>query len=377
MTAVGRAVAAAIAVLAGAATAATSAAQSPMPVALTLPAPSASTPIGTRSLHLVDRSRRDPFARARRDRELMVQLSYPATRATPEPPGAYMPAGTAAVIEGLTGVAPGTFGALRVHARPAAPAARRRHPVVVVSPGFAVPRGLMTVLVEELAARGFVVVALDHTHEALAVEFPGGRLETGGLPQDLPTLRRALAVRVADVGFVLDRLSALNRRGPFARRLDLSRIGMVGHSLGGATAAATMLVDRRVRAGVFLDGTPLGAVVRRGLRRPFMLMNSQGTFERDSDRQAFWARLRGPRFNFVLTGAGHYAFTDLAALAPRFGPDIPPGLAAFPTGEIGAERAVAAVRAYVRAFFARFLRERPAPLLDSPSPAYPEVRPLP
>jgi predicted dienelactone hydrolase len=345
-------------------------------VALTLPPPSVSTPIGTRSLHMVDRSRQDPFAAGRRHRELMVQLWYPAARARLSPPGVYMPAGTARVVESLTGVPSGAFGALRVHAMPSAPPARRRHPVVIFSPGLGVPRGLSTLLVEELAARGYVVVALDHTHDALAVQFPRGRVETGTLRQDRPMLRRALAVRVADVRFVLDRLRTLQRRGRFAGRLDLSRVGMVGHSLGGATAAATMLVDRRLRAGILLDGTVRGTVVERGLPRPFMIMNSAGAFERDANRRAFWANLQGPRFNFALAGAGHYAFTDLVALTPQFAPNIPPGLTAFMIGEIGAERAVPAVRAYVRAFFDRFLRGRPARLLEGPSPAYPQVRPL-
>jgi dienelactone hydrolase len=202
-------------------------------------------------------------------------------------------------------------------------------------------------------------------------------VETGNLPQDPRTLRRALAVRVADVRFVLRRLSALQRRGRFAGRLDMSRIGMVGHSLGGATAASTMLVDRRLRAGILLDGTLLGAVVQRGVSRPFMIMNSAGVFERDANRRTFWANLRGPRFNFVLAGSGHYAFTDLVALTPQFAPNTPPGLAQFMIGEIKAERAVPAVRAYVRAFFDRFLRGRSARLLEGPSPAYPDVRPLP
>jgi hypothetical protein len=108
-----------------------------------------------------------------------------------------------------------------------------------------------------------------------------------------------------------------------------------------------------------------------------MIMNSAGVFERDANRRAFWKHLRGPRFNFVLAGAGHYAFTDLVALTPQFAPNIPPGLASFMIGEISADRAVPAVRAYVRAFFDRFLRGRPGRLLEARSPAYPEVRPLP
>src|SRR5262245_44431459 len=45
---------------------------------LSLPAPTGGYPVGTLSLHLVDRSRIDPLAPTRRYRELMVRLWYPA-----------------------------------------------------------------------------------------------------------------------------------------------------------------------------------------------------------------------------------------------------------------------------------------------------------
>ena len=52
---------------------------------------------------------------------------------------------------------------------------------------------------------------------------------------------------------------------------------MFGHSMGGATAAATMRLDRRLAAGVDLDGTLYGPVVGAGLPRPFLLMSSPDT----------------------------------------------------------------------------------------------------
>jgi predicted dienelactone hydrolase len=77
-----------------------------------------------------------------------------------------------------------------------------------------------------------------------------------------------------DTRFVLDRLATINRRGRFAGRLDLAHIGMVGHSLGGATAAEVMLVDERVDAALNLDGLITPNVVRHGLDRPFMVINA-------------------------------------------------------------------------------------------------------
>ena len=61
----------------------------------------------------------------------------------------------------------------------------------------------------------------------------------------------------------------------------------------------------------------------------------------------------------------HASFTDLALLADQIGLDIG---AATP----GA-RSLDITRAYVRAFLDQHLRGQPQPLLDQPSPRYPEV----
>ena len=71
---------------------------------------------------------------------------------------------------------------------------------------------------------------------------------------------------------MLDHLAQLDTSGRFRGRLDLHAVGMFGFSLGGATAAAAMLVDPRLRAGVDLDGSIYGPVARLGLARPFLLM---------------------------------------------------------------------------------------------------------
>jgi hypothetical protein len=66
-----------------------------------------------------------------------------------------------------------------------------------------------------------------------------------------------------------------------------------------------------------------------------------------------------------VAGAVHASFTDLALLADQAGLDIGPHLP-------GA-RSLDITRAYVRAFFDQHLRGEPQPLLDQPSPGYPEV----
>ena len=331
-------------------------------------------PIGTTALRLVDHSRPDPFAKGRRDRELMVQFWYPAERTGPRR-AYYLPHGTASAVEQFTGLRHGTLHALRAHATAAVPVARGPHPVILFDPGAGIPRGLYTLLVEDLAARGYIVAALDHPHEAIAVEFPGGRLVPASFEVTPRTAKKALAVRVADIRFVLARLAVLNARGTFRGQFDLRRIGIVGHSLGGAAAAAAMLVDTRLQAGVDLDGSVSGPVVQIGLRRPFMLVNASGSFRRDPSLRALWTHLKGPRVNLELARSGHYTFSDLVALTPQLKP-LPAALQQLDIGTIPPPGAVAAVRASLAAFFDRYLRSQPAPLLDDPSRFYSELHRL-
>src|SRR4051794_25499187 len=150
------------------------------PYRFALPAPTGPYAIGTTELHLVDRSRPDPWAKGR-TRELMVSVWYPARR-TAGPRAPYMRPGAAARFDQgasqLLGIKPGSidWAGVATHAASSAPATGRNHPVVLYSPGFGVERTRGTVLVEELASRGYAVVTMDHTYETADVEFPGGRV---------------------------------------------------------------------------------------------------------------------------------------------------------------------------------------------------------
>lgn len=386
------------------------------PVPLALPPPTGSMPLGAVELHLRDRGRPDPW-RPDEPRELMVTVWYPARGGGGRPPFPYLRPGAAAAFShgGLAevGVTPGqvAFADLPTHARSAAPVDARGgpRPVVLFSPGGGVSRTAGTVLVEELASRGTVVVTVDHTHEAAQVEFPGGRVVVGEQLRGTPdTLRQVLATRVADLRFVLDQLEVIAAGGNpdaggrglpegLGPALDLTRVGAFGHSAGGFAAAETMLVDRRVDAGANLDGSlgydlphDLGAVAERGLDRPFLLMGAGASGPRDDvphthrtapDWGAFWRRSTGWRTDVTLRGATHGSFTDLQALLPQLDRalDLDDDDVATAIGTVDPGRSVAAQRAYVTAFFAQHLDGRRQPLLD-PGAAptdHPDVRVVP
>ena len=86
-------------------------------------------------------------------------------------------------------------------------------------------------------------------------------------PPPHPALQRLIDIRAADSSFVLDQLrrSPNRSRSPLAGHLDLRHVGIVGHSIGGATAVQAMACDRRFKVGVNLDGKLFGASPARGL----------------------------------------------------------------------------------------------------------------
>ncbi|MDQ0846895.1 hypothetical protein [Streptomyces sp. V1I6] len=152
--------------------------------------------------------------------------------------------------------------------------------------------------------------------------------------------------------------------------IDRRRIGVAGHSLGGAAAAAVMQRDPRVRAGVNLDGnffTPLAGASLEG--RPFMMMGTSATHgpaAPGSDRQDAWTRLDGWKRWLTVAGAGHFSFTDLPVLADRLA-------LSDPAAPLLGERSWLLTRDYTAAFFDMHLRGMARPLLDGPAADRPEV----
>src|SRR4051794_40479828 len=324
-----------------------------------LPAPTGGR-IGVRTTALVDSSRTDPWTHAG-PRRLMVSAFYPARERTA--PARWITPRLANYIGGALGVEAAPLRALRSHAGAGAPPRRGRHPVVIVAPGAGMWRGSSTTVAEDLAAHGYMALLVDHPGDG-AVELPTGRVVPSNarlLGGDVTVIPKLLRVRMADTRFLLDRLPGLGRRGPLRGLLDRSRIGMVGFSLGGVTAAAVMLDDERIDVGVNYDGSYSGPVATRSPRGPFLTM----TAHTEPNQTAFLARQRGPGLLVNLVGSEHEAYSDLVHLPESF-----PGVAIFDVGTIAPDTMRTAQMRYTRAFLARHLLGRKAsPLLRPDSGA--------
>ncbi|MFB9689071.1 alpha/beta hydrolase family protein [Amycolatopsis plumensis] len=338
-----------------------------------LPRPTGHSPVGVTTLSFVDKSRPDPWVPSVPYRELMASLFYPATSGG-GPKKQYMtPLESERNLErqNIPGLPLDVFSTVRTNAVVDARPAGRWHslPLVVLSPGWTQPRVTLTALAEDLASRGYAVVAIDHTYENRATTFPDGHV-TGCAAcevDDQPGFWEKFArVRSKDTSFVLDSLLA----SKWGALIDPQRIGMTGHSAGGAITTQAMLADPRIRAGADLDGSVHVPIPASGLSRPFLFVGSMDNYTPGApgpydDWETDWTHLTGWKRWIMVSGTVHASFTDLGVLAEQLGVDLGDSIDPY--------RALTITRNYVSAFFDQHLRCRPQPLLAAPSPAYPEV----
>ncbi|WP_030057424.1 MULTISPECIES: alpha/beta hydrolase family protein [Streptomyces] len=339
-----------------------------------LPRPTGPYGVGEDVLHLTDADRTDPWVPEAGPRQLAVSMFYPARQATGEP-APYMTLGeaqgfVATRVPPGTGVQPQDLAATTTHAYTGAKAAGGKFPLVVLSPGFENPRATLTGLATDLASHGYVVALVGHTHEDSGETLadgstPGCTLCADGAPDTLPDSR------AKDVSFVLDRLTGHQPAWRLAHLIDRHRIGMAGHSVGGASTLTAMAGDQRILAGVDLDGSFFGSIPTDNLAgRSFLLLGKQSDHSAGSGDTSWgqtWAGWAGYKPWLAVAGTTHASFTDVPILAEEIGLRLPPGMTTSPT------RGAQLTREFVGAFFDQTLRGIHQPLLDGPSAANPEV----
>ena len=311
---------------------------------VTLPAPTGPFAVGRAVYDWTDELTLDPLAPVpRTNRELLVWIWYP-TAGQSAAIDEYLPAPLRTAVQRSRGALISEFltrDLSKVHAHSTQNSGvspqQRSYPVVIMRAGASGEVWNYSTLAEDLASHGYVVVGFDAPYRTNVVVFPDGRVMRR-LPANNPELclgmtgqeqahcvNRLLTAWTADIAFVLDRLERLNASdasGKFTGRLDMSRVGVFGHSFGGATAAQFCHEDSRCKAGIDLDGAPHGSVIQAGIPRPFMFLLSDHSRESDPESRQILANLqsildRQPadgRLRIVIRGANHFLFSDDGAL---------------------------------------------------------------
>jgi Platelet-activating factor acetylhydrolase, isoform II len=348
--------------------------------------------VGTTREIWTDESRLEPLTQSAADnRRLTIQIWYPA-RIADEERATYAPEIADYDEWSRKSFAPVAARTTAAHVGPELSNEQAQYPVVLYSHGFGVPSFSGTFLTEFLASQGFVVVGIGHTGWDARVHYPDGYSipEIAVTPptdtaDDLSPVeryhraandaeqRQRRATALDDIGFVIDELEMIaaspSRR--FFGRLDLSALGAIGFSSGGADYLEATLLERRLAAAVDLDGGFNGySVIDKGTTVPVLLFqssNSYGTVtsgpthpgieELASEvERNIWKMLRlssGPWYRATIERATHPSFTDGFLIVPP------------PEGVIAPEQAHRIINAVTLEFLDRYLRGSvQTPILD-------------
>ena len=162
-----------------------------------------------------------------------------------------------------------------VHAQTNAPLlpGTSRLPVLLFTPGLSWLATDYSVLLENLASNGYIVVGISPTGFSNPVVFPDGRVvgQSLGNGASIATDQHYIE---DDALFVLREMRQLDRDGFLRGRIDLGRMGALGHSIGGATSFAIAARDTAIRAAINIDGDVMGDVREVRPHQPLLLINS-------------------------------------------------------------------------------------------------------
>lgn len=379
-----------------------------------MPAPSGPYAVGTRTFLLVDESRIDGESPIHNGyRSMSIQAWYPAELTGKEERTTYIRKDIRDAMAEFGGPPAFYFAYLdqiRTYAYWNARVAHAADGFPVILYSASGNASLHKLLFEELASQGYVAVSISHPHWTnVLFDDQGQVIPQNGvderyqawfreentstvqaaktqilgadsievLQQAQAALNHARPVAIAelrqwsqDTGFVLDRLAEMNRPGNFFdSQIDLSRVGVMGFSLGGANAGQFCVSDSRCRAGINLDGFMFGEILDSNLSIPFMFIHSENPeLEPGLAGALFYERAENSAYMLQFAGAMH---SDLGNPLPNGRPVILPlGMSTvhFSDGAYLAR----IMNDYILAFFDKHLKNEPASLLDGPSP-YPQV----
>jgi len=334
-----------------------------------LPAPTGQYAVGTQILEWQDDTRDEWFTEDPNDkRRIVVQTWYPTADTDQKPlpylaaPDQWLPA--LSVILELPQFLFNHLRNIDTHSVLNAPLHPqvKQTPLVVFSHGIWGMRFQNTAQFEALASRGYIVLAVDHAYDASLTLFQDGTIADfrsgyeGELTEEEFWALRTPQVktRVADIGYMIDTVAqkAANN-DPLWSAANLDKIGIFGHSYGGATSVVAANQDPRIDATIALDGWMVPVppkVIEEGISTPFLYIGRESWPDPINYQKLDKFLANSPHQESVLmAGTEHFDFSD----APLFSPFMQTaGLA----GTIPANELAADLEQRIVSFFDKHLR---------------------
>jgi hypothetical protein len=258
---------------------------------------------------------------------------------------------------------------------------------------------------EHLASNGYIVVSIAHPFESLRVN-----LEQGGtvLPEFITSLEKfresmewiseasdpigaaqdslksveskeerseimLSAIRDSELNliveewtednqYVLDRILAPGENPlDFPHFIDTTKIGIMGMSIGGATAGEFCKIDHRVKAGINIDGLQYGNNSADSLELPFMMVYSDDGLGLND---FMMLRSKDDYYEYHFRGTRHSDFTDMILIWPVlkvYGQQ----------GNIPGDRVVELTNKVITNFWDHYLKQKPFYMFQEAD--YPEL----
>lgn len=218
-----------------------------------------------------------------------------------------------------------------------------KFPLLLFSHGLGMSTIHYTLLLEKLAAKGFIVVAADHPYGGFTL-FSNGKLSTSrqnpamaeGKKEDLLQMIDSWS---ADHRFILENLfrRTTDIGAVFSRQINWTSIAVIGHSLGGNAAINTCLKNHKIKIAINLDGGTFNEEKEiKPLDKTVLTLRSQPDYTDEELVQkgrnpAEWktmgieidrtflhdmAKVK-TAYEIKITGAGHLSFSDAPFVSPQ------------------------------------------------------------
>ncbi len=305
-----------------------------------LPTPTGDYLIGTQSFVIQDDSRYEQYGDdPTQYRRIKIQLWYPAETVEDYERAPWLEDGKVIARAlskdiGLPFFALDHTADIMSHSYVSAPirSTADPYPLIILSHGWRGFRNLHTDFAEELASHGYIVVGIDHTYGSIATVFddndvaylnPGSLPDRDSTPDFLDYANQLVNTYAGDITTTLNHLEEINDptgSSRFSDTLDLTKIGLLGHSTGGGADVSVALEDDRIDAVFGLDAwvEPIEeTTIAQGLTEPSLFVRS-GAWEESYNNTNLYSLIENSTSSvlYQIDGTTHYDFTMVYMYSP-------------------------------------------------------------
>jgi predicted dienelactone hydrolase len=136
-----------------------------------------------------------------------------------------------------------------------------KYPILIYSPGFSCDRDSSVFTIQKLVEEGYIVITVGHIYETEFTVMPSGEIiemlnDFKNISSNsLNTWKELISIRKKDIIFLINQLDFINKQDEFLNnKLDLTKVGVIGFSLGSQACFEAAAEDSRIKAVVLFEG---------------------------------------------------------------------------------------------------------------------------